>query len=352
MSDNRPDPEDVTLEDAIERWLRKRQTDATEQTLRGYRSRMTQFLKWAIEQEIETVAELDAWTLDEYQLYLRDQGFAPTTVKGRLNTVRLWVEYLEALDLVDSGLSDAIDIPNLSWSEEQSETRLAQEDALSALRLLRESQEHYGTSMHAVLEVIWHVGARMGAVKGLDLEDFDPKEQSLAFKHRPSTETPLKNKNRGERYVGLSDSVVDALKFYIARERFDSRDRNGREPLFATREGRASKTTIRSWCYQATQPCLWQECPHGKRRATCDWTKRTHCSKCPSSRSPHAIRTGSITWQLNMGYPIELVAKRANATIPVIKQYYDQANPAEEFRERRRDAETELDIFEMEDKDE
>lgn len=184
MSDNRPDPKDVSLEDAIERWLRKRQTDATEQTLRGYRSRMTQFLKWAIEQELETVAELDAWTLDEYQLHLRDQGFAPTTVKGRLNTVRLWIEYLEALDLVDSGLLDAIDVPNLSWSEEQSETRLAQDDALSALRLLRESQEHYGTGMHAVLEVIWHVGARMGAAKALDLEDFNAEEQSLAFQHR------------------------------------------------------------------------------------------------------------------------------------------------------------------------
>jgi len=50
-----------------------------------------------------------------------------------------------------------------------------------------------------------------------------------------------------------------------------------------------------------------------------------------------------------MGYPIELVAKRANASIPVIKQYYDQANPAEEFQERRRDAETDLDISQLDD---
>ncbi|WP_336325851.1 site-specific integrase [Halovenus sp. HT40] len=261
--------------------------------------------------------------------------------------MRLWIEYLETLDLVERGLSDAIDVPNLSWSEEQSETRLAQEDALAALELLRDSQEYYGTSMHAVLEVIWHVGARMGAVKALDLDDFDPDEQSLSFKHRPSTQTPLKNKHRGERYVGLSDNVVDVLQFYIARERADARDDHGREPLFATREGRASKSTIRAKCYQATQPCLWQECPHGNRRPTCDFTTRTHCSKCPSSRSPHAVRTGSITWQLNMGYPVELVSKRANATIPVIKQYYDQANQAEEFRERRQEAETDLDICEM-----
>jgi site-specific recombinase XerD len=344
---NRPDPDDLTLGEAIDRWLRKRQTDATDETIRGYRSRMDQFLKWTAEHDLETIGDLDAWTLDEYQLDLRDQGYAPTTVKSRLNTVRLWVEYLEALDLVETGLSAAIEIPNPSRSEEQSETRLAQDDALAALRLFRESREHYGTGMHAFLEMVWHVGARMGAVQALDLEDFDAEEQSLAFRHRPSTETPLKNKDRGERYVGLSDPVVEALEFYVARERSDSRDRHGREPLFATRQGRASKTTLRAWSYQATQPCLWQECPHGKRRPTCEWTERTHASKCPSSRSPHAVRTGSITWQLNMGYPIELVAKRANATIPVIKQYYDQANPREEFYERRRDAETSLDISQM-----
>ncbi len=45
MPESRPDAEDVSLEAAIDRWLRKRQTDATEETLRGYRSRMTQFLK-------------------------------------------------------------------------------------------------------------------------------------------------------------------------------------------------------------------------------------------------------------------------------------------------------------------
>lgn len=345
---NRPNPDDLPLEDAVGRWLRKRQTDATDETIRGYRSRMNQFLKWTAEQGLETVGDLDAWTLDEYQLDVRDQGFAPTTIKGRVNTVRLWVEYLESLNLVETGLSDAIEVPTLSRSEEQSETRLAQDDALASLGLLRESRKHYGTGMHAFLEVVWHVGPRMGAVKALDLGDFDPNEQSLAFRHRPSTGTPLKNKGRGERYVGLSDPVVEALEFYIARERSDSRDKHGREPLFATREGRASKTTLRAWSYKATQPCLWMECPHGKRRPTCEWTSRSHLSKCPSSRSPHAIRTGSITWQLNMGYPIELVAKRANATIPVIKRHYDQANPREEFHERRRDAETNLDIYDME----
>lgn len=343
-----PDPSDIALEDAVGRWIRKRRTDATDRTIRGYRSRLNQFLDWADEQGIETVDELDAWLLDDYQLQLTEQGLAPSTIKARTSTLRLWVQYLETLELVSDGLSRAIDVPNLSRSEEQDEQRLEPEDALAALEFLRDNRRHYGTEMHAFLEIAWQTGARMGSLRGLDLGDFDQENQAVEFLHRPSTDTPLKNKDRGERYVGLSESVCDVLDFYITRERNEKRDEHGREPLFCTRQGRPSYTTLRSWSYQATQPCLWQECPHGKRRPSCEWTERAHRSKCPSSRSPHMIRTGSITWQLNQGYPIELVAERVNATIPVIKQHYDQANTAEEFRTRRRDAEIDLDISQME----
>jgi site-specific recombinase XerD len=339
----RPDPEEFQLDTAMERWLRKRRTDSTDRTIRGYRSRLSQFIEWADERDLETVDELDSWLLDDYQLDLRDEGLAPTTIKARLSTLRLWIEYLETLELVED-LSDSIDIPNLSKSEEENEQRLEPEDALAALQFFRQSQRHYGTGMHAFLELTWHVGARMGSILGLDIGDFDPEKQAIEFRHRPATETPLKNKSQGERYVGLSDEVCESLEFYIARERAQKRDRHGREPLFSTRQGRASFTTLRAWSYQATQPCLWVECPHGKRRATCDWTNRTSASKCPSSRSPHMIRTGSITWQLNQGYPIELVAERVNASISVIKRHYDQANSEEEFENRRRAAEINLDI--------
>jgi len=343
VSKERPDAESVTLEDAVDRFLRKRETDATAKTIQGYRSRLDQFLKWADSEDIETVADLDAWTLDEWQLDVADRGYAKTTIKARLNTVRLLLEYIEAIGLTDD-LSDVIDIPELSRSEEMNEERLKEEDALRALTAMRESSEFFGTGMHTFLEVAWHVGARVGEIQALDLSDFDADEQVLRFEHRPDSETPLKNKGDGERWVGTSAPVVDALEFFIARERGESRDSYGRSPLFATAQGRASLTTLRSYSYRATQPCLWRDCPHGKRRPTCEWTQRGEASKCPSSRSPHRIRTGSITWQLNMGYPIELVAKRANVSIPVLKRHYDQAGAAEEFRERRKRPETQLDI--------
>lgn len=65
-------------------------------------------------------------------------------------------------------------------------------------------------------------------------------------------------------------------------------------------------------------------------------TERNHASKCPSSRPPHDIRTGSITWMLNLGWPPEDIAERVNADIETIEQHYDKAN-LDERRRRQRD---------------
>ncbi len=341
---SQPTATELDIEEAVERWIRKRSTNSTHETVRGYKSRLDQWLKWCENNNVETVADLDAWTLDDWQLYLGEQGYAPTTVKGRLITVRLFLEYLEGLELVYSELSETIDVPNLSKQEEQNEERLDTDHATAALSVLRDSPEHYATIKHTLLELAWHTGARLGGLQALDLSDFHPDEQAVEFRHRPQTGTPLKNKSHGERWVGLSEEVVDVIRYYIARERSDRRDEHGREPLLCGRQGRFSKTSIQAYSYQATHPCLWEACPHGKRRETCRWTQRNHASKCPSSRAPHRIRTGSITWQLNTGVPIEVVAERVNATVETIKQYYDQATARESFEQRRQSTEMKLDI--------
>lgn len=339
-------PEDMTVSQAVDRFIRKRQTDRTERTLRSYRNRLATFERWCEENGIETVEQLSPWIIDEYGIYVRDQGLAPATIKGKLATLRVLMKYLASIEAVAENMPDSVDVPNLEPDEEQSDQRLAQDDAEDALSYFRNSRGNFGRPTHAFLELAWHTGARMGSLRGLDLKDYDADEQYVAFYHRPDTGTPLKNKAAGERYVGLSEAVCEALDTYIVRERGDKRDEHGREPLFATRQGRASFATLRAWCYQATQPCLWMDCPHGRRRTSCEYTQRSHASKCPSSRSPHQVRSGSITWQLNQGIPLETVAERVNASMEVIKRHYDLASAREEYEQRRRSLETNLDIAE------
>ncbi|MDB9264438.1 hypothetical protein PN424_17595, partial [Halorubrum ezzemoulense] len=46
---------------------------------------------------------------------------------------------------------------------------------------------------------------------------------------------------------------------------------------------------------------------HNTQVVDCEYTEFKHASKCPSSRSPHRIRTGAVTWMLNAGIPPEVV---------------------------------------------
>lgn len=344
MSGTPHSPEEMSPREAVQRFIRKRKTDSTDRTLHSYRARLKLFADWCAEQGIESIGDLTPWHIDEFDLARRESGLAPATIKSHLTTLRVFLKYCADIGAVDEELPDAVDVPSLDKTEEASDERLAEDDAMEALSFFRQSPGYFGVPMHAFLEAAWHTGARIGGLRGLDIGDYDAERQTLHFRHRPSTNTPLKNKEAGERLVGVSDDVCQALDTYIVRERSDKRDENGREPLFCGRQGRLSFSSLRAWSYQATQPCLWTECPHSRRRPTCEYTHRNHASKCPSSRAPHRIRTGSITWQLNRGLDIEVVAKRVNASPDTIRKFYDAATGEEEFEERRRAVETALDI--------
>ena len=335
---------DLSPREARRRFLKRREQTQSSATVRSYGNRLNDFILWAENQGIESMGELTGWEIDDYQMYRESQDIAPATVKGTMVAVRQLLLYCARVEVVDEDLPEKVDIPTLSKAQASSSDRLETKEAKALLNFYRDSKAYFGTAWHAFLEVAWHTGARLGGIRSLDLRDFNAADQTLEFRHQPSSGTPLKNMEEGERIVGVGPSVVEALEMYITRERSDKRDEYGREPLFSCSQGRPSKSTVRAWSYQGTQPCLYRACPHSAERHTCKFTERTHASKCPSSRSPHMIRTGSISWQLDRGVPIDLVAERVNAAPDTIRRYYDKSTELEKFRERRQNITTQLDI--------
>jgi hypothetical protein len=154
--------------------------------------------------------------------------------------------------------------------------------------------------------------------------------------HRPETGTPLKNNSRGERPIALPATVLEVVDEHVRENRYDVVDDHGRAPLLASTQGRPGTNTMRAWSYLATEPCVHGPCPHDRERGSCEFVDYTHASKCPSSRSPHQIRRGSITWQLDLGIPPAVVAERVNASTDIIKLHYDAASPRERMERRRR----------------
>lgn len=338
---------DLTPREAAERFISKRRNKNTDKTVRSYENRLRQFVRWAHDRDdVEIMRDLDGWIIDEYERFLDERGDAPATVKGKLVAVQELAKYCVRLNVVDDDFPDCVELPTLSKDEQTSDSKLEVEDARFLLEYYRESTKDYGTRQHVILELMWHIGGRISCFRSLDLGDYDSEERVLRFRHRPPTR--LKDGSQHERNVALTEATAAALDFYIERERYSKRDENGRTPLLTTRYGRPAESTFQTWAYQSTQPCVGTACPHNKKRATCKFTGKSHASKCPSSRGPHAIRTGSITWQLNRGLSYVKVAERVASSPETIRRYYDKADLDDELERRRPDT-NDLDILTGED---
>ncbi|MFB6179554.1 MAG: tyrosine-type recombinase/integrase [Halorientalis sp.] len=337
------DPRSLAIEEAYQQFLKAKKLEYTDETLRDYETRLRQFVQWADgEDDLESVGDITGWHIEQFKLFRQGQDLAPTTMKGQMATLKRWLDYLVSIDAVDDTLPYKVNIPTLEQQEETDDTMLAPESAEALLDYYRNSRVQYASEEHTALELFWYTGARLGAIYGLDLDDYDSEDQLVEFHHRP--DSGLKKKLNGERAVGLPGEVCAVLDTYISEVREPGRDKTGREPLFCTPSGRPSPSTIRNWIYHATIPCVTDPCPHDRDERRCEWTERNKASQCPSSRSPHQIRTGSITWQLNRGLTFEQVGERVNSDPDTLRRYYDKASNREKLEQRRREHLKKLDF--------
>lgn len=326
---------DLSPREALERWLNKMRASKAENTVSSYHYQLKLFIEFCEEEGITPISDLTGWDIETYETERRKQDVELLSLSKELHTLTQFLEYCARIELVNEELPEKVDPPDVPRDAHVDETRLHTDDAKALLSWYDEND--YGSRAHALLTVTWYTGCRLGGIRTLDLGDYSSEEQYLQFIHRPDRGTPLKNGRDGERAVGLTEYVVDVLDAYIDNHRHEKFDDNGDAPLFASEVGRASPNAVRAWMYLATQPCLHSPCPHGNERETCEYVDYSKGSQCPSSRSPHQVRTGSITWQLNRGVPIEAVAERVNTSVRVLKRHYDQPTRIEELEERRRE---------------
>jgi site-specific recombinase XerD len=327
---------DLSPREARERWLNKLRVDKSDATVSAYHYRLKHFVEWCEDQQIATVRELTGWDIESYETHRRQQGLAPITLSNELDTLRRLFEYCARIEVADESLPAKVEKPDVDVTDEVSDDALDASDAKRLLDYYANSEGVYGTRGHVLIALEWYTGARMGAIRSLDMKDYDRENQSLRFQHIPDEDTPLKNGSDGERIVGVRENVCDILDEYIRSHRQDSYDEYGRQPLVTSSLGRASTSSIRTWTYMATVPCQYRDCPHGKERESCEYLDYSAISKCPSSLGPHAIRSGSLTWQLNQGIPPEVVSERANVSLATLKKHYDQQTQEQELENRRR----------------
>jgi len=330
----RDDLRPITPREAMEEWLGYVRKNTSGDTANSYERRVELFVSWCESEGMLNLNNVDGRDIKEYRDH-RDPDVNQTTMKNELRTVRQFLEYGVALEAVEPALVEKIGhhIPSLTKGEESSDLTISRERVLAILDHLEKYR--YATRDHALFLTLWDTGARISGLQALDLDDFDPEDGTVTFVSRPESETRLKNGQSGERMNVLDEETVDVLRDYIREHRKKRTDDFGREPLFTTKFGRPTSSTIRRTTYLLTQPCSRGGCPHGEEPETCQYREHGHESKCPSSLSPHPIRTGRITDLRNRGVRIAHVAGRVDAMPDTIRAYYDKPDLGEDLARRR-----------------
>lgn len=336
MNERRPGEEapDLDIGNAVELFIARNRPNWKGETSRTYRKSLATFEEFAADEGLDTLSDLEQWKLGGFQDWLLHSDFAQVTVQSKQKQSRRWLKWLGEQGYIGNNIYKGISPLELDQKEQTSSDVMRAETIRRFLMFFRNSVKWRATRGHALLEVIGHTGARRSCIRALDLDDYDPNKGTLLFLNRSEKGTRLKQGDSHQRKVVLSEEPNEVLHEYIKRERYKRHDDTGRQPLFTSMRGRPTKSTITNWLYEVTLPCNIQECPHSRQRHTCQWTAQQKACQCPSSTSPHPIRRGSITWQLNLGSSIEKVAKRAGTTPSVIRRYYDQPNFDEDLRRR------------------
>jgi site-specific recombinase XerD len=336
MADGRRDrrePGAFSPSRAVERYLRRWQQDSTDESVQSFHYRLKRFVEFCEDEGIERVDDIRPFDLDEFY-ERRAAEVAPATLKGQMHTVRGFVRYLEQIGAVDDDLAESVQVPTLSKEDEVNEEVWDYQIALTALDHWTEHDP--GCRDHVLTELLLVTGARRSGIRALDVQDVHLDEQFIEFVNRPDTGTRLKKGYDGERPVAIPQRTVDVLQQWLDNRRPDTRDEHGRLPLLPSQQGRPVVTTIQGWVYQATEPCNWTTCPHGRDPDSCDWRRAKTASQCPSSYSPHPVRSASMTYQRDLGFPKEVVAERCDASIAVVDKHYDAATARQRMEERRR----------------
>ncbi len=103
---------------ALELYLADRENSVTQATLYSHRSRLGHFIRWCNEVETENLNEFTGRQLHEFRIWRRVEGdLAPATEKTQMDTLRVFIKWLESIDGVEQDLHTKVLSPTLTGND-------------------------------------------------------------------------------------------------------------------------------------------------------------------------------------------------------------------------------------------
>lgn len=327
----------TTPRQARQDFLDSKRGSVKESTRRAYEFPTKSFVEFCEDRGITTTGEVSGHLLSDWKEARRTE-VKTITLHNNVKHLRVFLKWAERCEIMERHIHEKLTVPNVPDDEAVSHERLHTEQAESMLDHLETYD--YATRRHAMFHTLWHTGCRISGAMALDVDDVVMKdgEYILKFRNRRNSGTALKNGNKSQRNVSISEGLWTVLQNYIeGPNRSEIEDEFERRPLFTTPTQRIPRQTAYKDYTGLSRPCVVSDtCPHDRLIDDCEAAqKKKRAFGCPSSLSLHPIRRGSITHQINQGYPKEKLSERVDVSVEVLDKHYD-ARTEEEQRKGRK----------------
>jgi len=337
MQNTDHDLREVSAQRAAKRFKKWAKEEYQPSTYENHCTTVNMFVAWLSDTDY-TLATIDGWALGEFQDWLREQDYANVTRKQYLSQLNVFLRWAARREVMREGLDDKVELPDLSRDDVRSDTSIGPDRVQRILDYMDRYQR--ASREHIIVLLLFRTGARLGALRGVDLSmvHLQSDNPRIEVRHRPEIGCPLKNgernKREAERPIVIGEETAQIVAEFIEHHRMDVTDDHGNRPLLTTKYGRVSdsviKKTVRQWtCPAATDG----DCPIHDHRPS-----RREVGSCANEcehTNAHSLRKASITHFLNRGVSVEVVSDRMNVSIETIKKHYDR--PTDDERAARQE---------------
>jgi len=332
---NETQPE-VTVQRVADRFKDWAEAEYQPSTYENHCTTVNLFTDWLSGTDY-ALADIGGWILGEFQDWLRDeQDYADVTRKQYLSQFRVFLRWAARREVMRDGLDDKIELPDLSRDDLRSDSTISPDRVQQILDYMDRYQR--ASRDHVIVLLLFKTGARLGALRGVDLDlvRLDGENPRIEVRHRPEIDCPLKNgegnQEDAERPIVIGRETAQVVREYVEHHRHDVRDEQGNRPLLTSEYGRLSDSVIKRTVKQWTCPAATDgDCPLHEHRPS-----RREVGSCADEchhTNAHSLRKASITHFLNRGVSVEVVSDRMNVSIETINKHYDR--PTDDERAAR-----------------
>jgi len=203
-------------------------------TVRTYRTDLELFLQFATNQGIKKLSDID---LNIFRLWMADQkdrGSSNSTISRRSSTARVFSTWAFKKGLIKTDSAIRLISPKVNKTLPHV---LGQKQATSLMQTsgnMEDEENSVATRMrdHAILEVLYSSGLRVGELTGLDIKDIDFSRLTMR----------VIGKGNKERVVPFGQPAKQALKTYLAEARSEFVNEKSANALFIGTRGKRLDT--------------------------------------------------------------------------------------------------------------